>query len=202
MGRAAPSVVRKRCQSLVIFASATLAISCVSVDVPPIPPMTPSALASTAAPAAVASAVIASSDDASPEVEAVSIGSPTPMAEAGIRACGVRERADQIQGIGILSDTNLLAHYLPLTGREPEIKRGGPVFAVLFSGTITLPLRAGGAAFVDVERASCVFLDGSPGWWVTGPWVDFCWSAGNAGAGTVHGQDAADATSLGSDYRR
>ena len=102
------------------------------------------------------------------------------MAEAGIEACGVREHPNQIEGIGILSDTSLLPHYLPLTGREPEIKRGGPVFAVLFSGTIQLPLRGGigGAAFIDVERASCVLLDGSPGWWVTGPWVD---SAGRRG---------------------
>ena len=94
------------------------------------------------------------------------------MAGAGIEACGVREHANQVEGIGILSDTSLLPHYLPLTGREPEIKRGGPVFAVLFSGTITLPVRAGGAAFVKVDHASCVLLDGSPGWWTTGPWVD------------------------------
>lgn len=108
------------------------------------------------------------------DVEPVSLGSPSTVADAGIKACGVRKYEQQVQGIGIVAHARLLPHYIALTGREPEIQSDEPVLAVQFGGTIQLGIRGGpgSAGFVDIENATCVAFDGSPTWYNTGPWVD------------------------------
>ncbi|MHB8892035.1 MAG: hypothetical protein ACYC65_08305 [Candidatus Limnocylindrales bacterium] len=69
---------------------------------------------------------------------------------------------------------------MALTGREPEIKSDDPVFVVLFSGSLRLALRGGpgSAVYTDIESPTCVFMNGGPIWYGTGPWVD---SNGNKG---------------------
>jgi len=115
-----------------------------------------------------------------PDVDPVSLGTPTAMAAEGIEACAVRKYEEALGGIGILAHARLLPEYVPLTGREPEVKSDEPVFVALFSGTIRLPYRGGpGApAYKDVQNATCAVLDGQAIWWITGPWTD---STGKSG---------------------
>jgi len=114
------------------------------------------------------------------DVAPVSLSSATGLAADGIEACGVRKYADQIRGIGVLEHATMLPRYVPLTGREPEIKSDSPAFVVLFEGTLRLPLRGGPGAptYQDIQGATCTFSDGMPIWYMTGPWED---SLGNKG---------------------
>lgn len=114
------------------------------------------------------------------DVTPVSLSSARGLAADGLEGCGVSMYADQVRGIGVLERSTLLPRYVPLTGREPEIKPDRPAFAVLFEGSIRLPLRGGpgSPSYQDIESATCVFIDGAPIWYVTGPWED---SLGNKG---------------------
>lgn len=122
----------------------------------------------------------AATSPASDDVVPVSLTSAKGLAADGLEGCGVSMYADQIRGIGVLERSTMLPRYVPLTGREPEIKPDRPAFAVLFEGSIRLPFRGGqgSATYADIESATCVFIDGAPIWYVTGPWED---SLGNKG---------------------
>jgi hypothetical protein len=137
-------------------------------------PATPGA-PSSAAPTAPSGATGVSPAPADPgEVVRVSLSAPTEEAAAGIKACGVREYVDQIEGIGILATPGLLPHYVAFTGREPEILVGGSAFVVRYKGTIRLPLRGGvgSAASTDADNVTCAVIGGVPRWFLTGSWVD------------------------------
>lgn len=114
------------------------------------------------------------------DVAALSLTAAPAPVDADMRACGVDKHADQVMGLGIVASARLLAHYVPLTGREPELQVDEPVFAVQYAGVIRLPLRGGpgSAVFKDVDGPTCVVLDGWPIWYITGPWSD---SLGNHG---------------------
>ena len=108
------------------------------------------------------------------EVTPVSLTSSDVETAGAIKGCGVLEYRNQVAGIGILSDSRLLPHYVAFTGREPEIQFGGPVFVVRYSGTIRLPTmgRIGAAAYIDADDMTCAMINGSPRWFLTGTWVD------------------------------
>jgi hypothetical protein len=114
------------------------------------------------------------------DVMALSLTSAAAPADGDLRACGVDKYAEHVKGLGIVASARLLAHYVPLTGREPELQVDEPIFAVQYAGVIRLPLRGGpgSPAYKDIDGPTCVVLDGWPIWYVTGPWTD---SLGNHG---------------------
>jgi hypothetical protein len=128
---------------------------------------TPSSPAAPTAAPSTAPTVLAVDANITP----VSLTAPGGVAADGIAACGVGAHRDQVQGIAVVAPASVLPHYVPLTGDEPEIKTDQPAFVVLYSGTIRLPLR-GQAVYSDITGATCVFIDGWPTWFSTGPWVD------------------------------
>ncbi len=107
------------------------------------------------------------------DVTAVSLSAPSTTAAEGIAACNVQKWSKALGGIGIIDHARLLPYYVPLTGREPEIQRDSPAFVVQFSGPIRLVTRGGpgSAAYVDIQGATCVVLDGAPVWYMSGPWT-------------------------------
>lgn len=126
---------------------------------------------------AAATPIAPAADAVDDEVTAVSVSSPVGLAVEGVPACGVEKYQDQIVGIAVVAHASLLPHYVPLTGDEPEVKSEEPAFVVLYTGTIRLPLR-GEASYADATGATCIYLEGHPMWFGTGPWLN---SLGNKG---------------------
>lgn len=123
-------------------------------------------------PSSAPQAIWAAPDTA--EVEPVSLRKPTAEAAAGIEACGVANRIEQLQGIGIVAHAHLLPHYVPLAGGEPEIQSDQPAFVAYFDKTVRIALRGGEGAppYVDIQGATCVVIDGYPVWFQTGTKTD------------------------------
>lgn len=73
---------------------------------------------------------------------------------------------DQIAGMGQVPSTKDLFHYVPLTGREPELAADDPAWVIQFHGDI--PMRSG--VWTDPV---CIVTPLSFGYYATGPSTDY-----------------------------
>lgn len=72
-----------------------------------------------------------------------------------------------VTGMGKIARASDLGHYLPLTGREPQLSQTGPAWIVTVHAD--LPQPGGGGVWND---PACVVIDGQPGWFAVGTITD------------------------------
>ena len=117
-----------------------------------------------------ASVAVSPSSSALPPVDStirpVSGSSPSPAAADAMAKCNVGTQIPvaEVTGMGQLPDASRLPHYVPLTGREPQLKQGGPVWVVTVQAEIPQP--GSGEVWID---PTCIVTPSDAGWFATGP---------------------------------
>lgn len=101
----------------------------------------------------------------------VSASSPSAAAKAAFAKCHVGDDdlipLTSVTGAGRIASAKDLAHYMPLTGREPQLGEPGPAWIVTVHAE--LPQPGSNEAWTD---PTCVVTDGESGWFATGPITD------------------------------
>jgi hypothetical protein len=69
----------------------------------------------------------------------------------------------RVSGMGLVASARNLAHYVPLTGREPQLKEVGPAWVIQIRGDVPQP---GGEVWTD---PTCVVTQSEFGYFATGP---------------------------------
>jgi len=108
-----------------------------------------------------------------PLMPPVSLSNPPADAGRAFELCLVRgwvERngIDVIAGLGRIDHANEAAHYVRLTGHEPELQSDQPAWIVQFRGDIRMPM----SNTVYVDPACIVVRGGDGGFFGTGPVKD------------------------------
>jgi hypothetical protein len=123
--------IRQIHPSLALFASigATSLLAACSATLAPVTTTKPDANA-TPAPTHIVSATLPVGSD----IVGVSLSKPTADSKAVFAACHIGD-LDQVPiakvtGVGEIASMKDILHYVPLTGREPQIKAPGPVWIV------------------------------------------------------------------------
>jgi hypothetical protein len=152
-------------RSLTLSASivATSLLAACSATLVPVTTSTPDASA-TPAPTQIVSATLPVGAD----IVGVSLSKPTADSKAVFAACHIGD-LDQVPiakvtGVGELASMKDILHYVPLTGREPQIKESGPVWIVTVHYDMFQP--AGNEVWVD---PTCVITGEEVTWYATGP---------------------------------
>lgn len=98
------------------------------------------------------------------EIEAVSKSKPTAEAVDVMAKCSIGEQIviDKVSGMGKVPTAKDVLHYVPLTGREPQLKEQGPAWMVQIRGDVPQP---GGEIWTDPV---CVVTAGDHGFYATG----------------------------------
>lgn len=83
--------------------------------------------------------------------------------------CNIGEQLpiDAVTGMGELNAASDLPKFVPFTGREPQLKDGGPVWVV----TVHADVRQPGSPEVWTDP-TCVVTAGEAGYYATGPVTD------------------------------
>lgn len=99
----------------------------------------------------------------------ISASKPGAEAAAVLARCNVGEQIaiDKVTGMGKIASASDLARYVPLTGREPQLKEGGPAWIVTVAAELPQP----GSTELWVDP-TCVVTDGDAGYFATGPVKD------------------------------
>lgn len=103
------------------------------------------------------------------EIVAVSASKPGAAAQAVLDKCGIGDQIElsQVTGMGMIALPKDLAHYVPLTGREPQLAESGPAWIVTVHADSPQP--GGSEVWTD---PTCVVTGEESGWWATGPVTD------------------------------
>jgi hypothetical protein len=105
------------------------------------------------------------------EVAAVSVSNPGAEAADVFSKCHIGDTDmilfKRVTGMGRLPAASDLPHFVPLTGREPQLKETGPVWVVTVHADIPQP----GSSEVWTDP-TCVVTDREFGWFATGPITD------------------------------
>jgi hypothetical protein len=101
------------------------------------------------------------------DLSAVSISNPGPGAKDALDKCHIGDQFSikQVGGMGQVPSAKDLLHYVPLTGREPQLKEVGPGWVIQFHGDIA----QGAEVWTD---PICVVTAGDFGFYATGPVKD------------------------------
>jgi hypothetical protein len=101
----------------------------------------------------------------------ISASSPSAAAKVALAKCHVGDDDlipfKSVTGAGQIASAKDLGHYLPLTGREPQLGESGPAWIVTVHAELPQP------GSNEVWRdPTCVVTDGDSGWFATGPITD------------------------------
>lgn len=130
----------------------------------------------TSFPTAVASPVVAASavsDEPTPPVdtaiEPVSASKPSAEAKEVWAKCQIGEQIplENVTSMGRIESAKDLAHYVSLTGREPQLKEAGPAWVVTVKAEVPQP----GSTELWTDP-TCVVTGGDSGYFATGPVTD------------------------------
>jgi hypothetical protein len=114
-------------------------------------------------------------DTGAPSLTAVSVSHPSAEAAAVFAICRIGEfiPIGEVAGMAKLPVARDLTHYVPLTGREPQLKDAGPAWVIQIHGDITQynggSPSPGGAIWTD---PICVVTSSGFGYFATGPITD------------------------------
>lgn len=98
-------------------------------------------------------------------IEAVSASRPSDEAATAMELCGVAHiGTENIVGMGRIMRAQDAWHYVPLTGREPELQTSSPAWIITFRGEVNMP--RGQEVWLE---PTCMVIDGQPGFYATGP---------------------------------
>jgi hypothetical protein len=97
----------------------------------------------------------------------VSISNPSSGAKDAFAKCQIGDQLsiEQVGGMGQVPSAKDLPHYVPLTGREPQLKENSPAWVIQFRGDMPQ------AAEVWTDPI-CVVTAGDFGFYATGPVKD------------------------------
>ncbi len=100
------------------------------------------------------------------EVEAVSASHPSVGASDAMAKCqiGVTIPLDKVIGMGEIASAKDIVHYVPLTGREPQLREAGRAWIIQIHGDVPFPLS--GEVWTD---PTCVVTLNDFGYYGTGP---------------------------------
>jgi hypothetical protein len=115
---------------------------------------------------AVSTASATASADSSP-IEPVSVSHPSKEAADALAKCHVGKDdmipIERVVGMGLVPSAADLQHFVPLTGREPQLKDEGPAWVILVRGDVQ---QMGGEVWAD---PTCVVTRTDFGYFATGP---------------------------------
>lgn len=115
-------------------------------------------------------AVTAAPTEAIPAEQIQSVSASKPLAEERrvFDSCHIGDDDlvpfDRVTGMGSVAAAKDVVRYVPLTGREPQLKESGTVWMV----TIDLDLPQPGSSEVWADP-TCIVTDQESGWFATGP---------------------------------
>lgn len=105
---------------------------------------------------------------ASADIVAVSVSKPTVEAQDIFGKCHIGDDDlvpfKYVTGMGKIESARDLLHYVPLTGREPQLAESGPAWIVTVHRN--LPQPGSNESWAD---PTCVVTDQEFGWFATGP---------------------------------
>jgi hypothetical protein len=124
-------------------------------------------VSSTAGPTAASSIAVVTPDPGG-DLPPVSISNPSAGAKDALAKCHIGDQfpSEWIAGMAQIPSARDIGHYVPLTGREPELKVDSPVWVIQFRGD--LPMRDG--IWTD---PICVVAADSSGFYATGPTTEY-----------------------------
>jgi hypothetical protein len=124
----------------------------------PRPPSTPTAAVATPDGATSSSATAG-------VVRAVSASNPTAGAADAFAKCHIGDTVSftEVAGMGEIDPVSDVPHYVPLTGREPQLQEHGAAWVVQVRGDI---LQRGGEIWTD---PTCIVTEHDFGYFATGP---------------------------------
>lgn len=98
----------------------------------------PNSTTSPTKPPVASLAPVATPDRGAPSLVAVSASHPSAEAAAVFATCRIGEfiPINEIDGMAKLPAAADLAHYVPVTGREPLLKQSGPVWVIQIKGDV------------------------------------------------------------------
>ena len=102
-------------------------------------------------------------------VTAVSASRPGDEAARVLANCNIGEQIplERVTGMGKIASAADLARYVPLTGRERQLKESGPAWVVTVDAEVPQP----GSTELWINP-TCVVTDGDAGYYATGPVTD------------------------------
>lgn len=100
------------------------------------------------------------------EVQAVSVSHPSVEAADAMAKCQIGDTIpiDEVIGMGEIAAAKDIVHYVPLTGREPQLREDGPAWIIQIHGDLSMPLS--GEVWTD---PTCVVTPNDFGYYRTGP---------------------------------
>ena len=102
------------------------------------------------------------------QIESVSASKPSVEERRVFESCHLGDDDlvpfDRVTGMGSVAEAKDLVRYVPLTGREPQLKEPGTVWMV----TIDFDLPQPGSSEVWADP-TCIVTDQESGWFATGP---------------------------------
>jgi hypothetical protein len=98
------------------------------------------------------------------EVAPVSGSQPSAGAADAFAKCHIGDMIliSRVTAMGQIASAKNLARYIPLSGREPQLKEDGPAWVIQIRGDVPQP---GGEVWTD---PTCVVTQGEFGWFATG----------------------------------
>jgi hypothetical protein len=98
-------------------------------------------------------------------VAPVSASKPSAGAADAFAKCHIGDLIliGRVTGMGQIASAKNLAHYVPLTGREPQLAEDGPAWIIQIRGDVPQP---GGEVWTD---PTCVVTQSEFGYFATGP---------------------------------
>ena len=99
------------------------------------------------------------------DIAPVSASNPGPEAGAVLARCQIGDTVlmEEVAGMGKVPAAKDLTTFVPLTGREPQLKGSGPAWVVQIHGDV---LQRGGEIWTD---PTCVVTTNDSGYYATGP---------------------------------
>lgn len=148
-------------KTLLALAMVSIAsVSCVTGSVVTEPPSATSAPTTKPAATAVAQPV-----DPGQALEAVSASHPSADAADAMAKCHIGDMIviEKVAGMAELPTASDILHYVPLTGREPQLEESGPVWVIQIKGDVQ---ELGGEIWTN---PTCVVTQLDFGYFATGP---------------------------------
>ena len=95
----------------------------------------------------------------------VSISNPGPGAKDAFEKCHIGDiiPIQRVAGMGQVPAAKDLLHYVPLTGREPQVKEESPAWVIQIRGEVQ---QRGSEIWID---PTCIVTEGDFGFYATGP---------------------------------
>ena len=100
-----------------------------------------------------------------PTISPVSISNPSPGAKDAFEKCHIGDMIpiEKVAGMGQVSSAKDLLHYVPLTGREPQLQEESPAWVIQITGELR---QRGNEIWID---PTCIVTANDFGFYATGP---------------------------------